>query len=146
MKWTWADFRPADWVVIVIELLVLGVIVFEVWHSLARERQDARRKKLVEQRIAEMREALSRGAELQHTVPGSGDPRVGGWAQAADRWGRETGSLLKSYSAQAETAFLHAANLLPIQYGSVGAAAEYTALLSRLNNLRGIMEKPEIYF
>lgn len=82
---------------------------------------------------------------MQRSTPGNGDPRVGEWAQAVSNWGEETRVLLNSFSAQAESAFLLQVGT-PYVTGSQGAVIEYVFLISGLNNLRGIIEKPDVYF
>ena len=139
------DFRPADLTIVVIEL-VFVVIVSAEWatreiRDCRKRRRQRRRQQEIDLRVRALRDALWKGQELQLRTPGSGDPYVAAWRQAVSNWGEETRVLLKSFSAHAETAFLS-----PYITGSEGAVFEYISLMSRLDNLKGIIEKPDMYF
>jgi len=77
-------------------------------------------------------------------------PKIGGGrAEAEDalsKWCEQTGGLLRSYSPQAETAFLHEIPEPPNKYGSIEAVFHYSRLMQRLTALQGIIEKPDVYF
>jgi hypothetical protein len=129
-----------------IEMLVLLLIAFEVYVGIKERRREHRRKRLVDERVSEMRKAMAAGQVLVLSNPQSDDPRVAGWAQAVSNWSEETRRLLKSYSEHAETAFMLRMPSSPSSYGSRGAVFEYISLLSGLENLKGIIEKPGVYF
>ena len=142
--------RPIDWLVVIVDFLVLlAILIFEI-REIRRERRHDReqrdRRRLVDERVAALRDAMSKGQSLRLCIPGSGDPRVAEWAQAVNKWGEETRVLLKSFSAHAETAFLLPMSVSPYITGSEGAVFEYISLMSRLDNLKGIIEKPDMYF
>jgi hypothetical protein len=63
-----------------------------------------------------------------------------------DSWEQETQNLLRSYSAQSETAFLTDTSLVPSPSGMITDPYRYGKLMMRLQNLREIIEKPEVYF
>jgi hypothetical protein len=137
------EYGPFD------RLVELGVFLFvgyEVVMGIWYRRKAKIRGGLVAQRVAAMRDAMSRGQELQLCTPASGNPNVDEWAQAVSNWGEETRVLLKSFSAHAETAFLMQTPVSPFITSSIGALSEYISLISRLSNLRGIIEKPDVYF
>jgi len=85
-----------------IEMLVFLLIAFEVYVGIKERRREHRRKRLVDERVAEMRKAMAEGQVLVLSNPQSDDPRVAGWAQAVSNWSEETRRLLKSYSEHAE--------------------------------------------
>ena len=143
------DVRPFDCLMLIIEVAVLvAILVFDI-RAVRRERRHDReqrdRRTLVDQRVAALRDALSKGRELQLRTPGSGDPYVAAWRQAVSNWGEETRVLLKSFSEHAETVFSLPMPSLPYITGSVGAVSEFVSLISQLNNLQGIIEKPDVY-
>ncbi len=143
------DFRPADLTIVVIEL-VFVVIVSAEWatreiRDCRKRRRQRRRQQEIDLRVRALRDALWKGQELQLRTPGSGDPYVAAWRQAVSNWGEETRVLLKSFSEHAETAFSLPMPSLPYITGSVGAVSEFVSLISHLNNLRGIIEKPDVY-
>ena len=143
------DFRPADLTIVVIEL-VFVVIVSAEWatreiRDCRKRRRQRRRQQEIDLRVRALRDALWKGQELQLRTPGSGDPYVAAWRDAVSNWGEETRVLLKSFSEHAETAFSLPMPSLPYITGSVGAVSEFVSLISHLNNLRGIIEKPDVY-
>jgi hypothetical protein len=144
------DVRPFDWLMLVVEVAVLlAILIFEV-RAICRERHHDReqrdRRILVAQRVAALRDAMSKGQKLRLCTPGSGDPHVEEWAQAVTNWGEETRVLLESFSAHAGAVFVTQMSSSPHITGSEGALFEYISLISRLDNLRGIIEKPDVYF
>jgi HAMP domain-containing protein len=138
--------RPIDRTVLVVDALVLAVIVTEYIHARNRERRMDRREQQKLRRIESLRQAMSQGRNLQHNVPKdiSGAAQVIlDWRSSVRSWIEETRDLLKSYSAQAETSFLHDPHGIPANYPL--AVPEYGQLVRALNNLREIMERPEVY-
>jgi hypothetical protein len=129
-----------------VELGVFLLVGYEVVMGMRHHRKARSRERCVTQRVAALREAWSKGQELLLSVPGSGAPRVAEWATAVSEWNEETRVLLKSYSAHAEAAFMLRIPESPNRYGSIGAVFEYISLLSGVSNLRGIIEKPDVYF
>ena len=114
------------------ELLVLLLIAYEVVAAICRHR-------VVKRRLNTLFKSMEKGHKLEEDVPHPGWPsdRISTWIQ-------ETQALLKSYSAQAEIAFLHDPHVIPPNYPL--PVREYHLLVTRLNNLRAIMENPEVYF
>jgi type II secretory pathway pseudopilin PulG len=141
--------RHIDVTILVVDLLVLVVIVIEWIRTESRERKQAQkasqREKLVAERIEALRQLMSQGQEIQSNPPPPGDARVDSWSKMADRWGEKTQALLRSYSAPAETSFLHRPPIGPTTYAHIGAQVAYSTLVARLDNLRGIIEKPDVY-
>ena len=128
-----------------LEIGVFLLILYEVIIGVRKNRKEKRRKKQVDERVTALREAMSNGQHLQLSTPAGGSAQVSAWAQAVSNWGEATRKLLKSYSAHAESAFLLQMPMPVNILGSIGAPFEYMQLVSRLANLRGIIEKPDIY-
>src|SRR5207244_8297422 len=129
----------------ILELIIAGVVLAEGIVGLITWMANRKRKRLLAQRTGVLRSAMSKGQELRLSTPVSGNPHVAEWAQAVTNWGEETRVLLKSFSAHAEAAFLMQMSGSPYVNGSIGAAFEYISLISRLDNLRGIIEKQDVY-
>lgn len=140
------DSRPIDQLMLGIEFLVLLLIAYEVGMGIKDRWTEKRRKNLVEKRVGEMRNAIVKGQAIQTAAPKSMDASVAKWASDVDTWEIETRKLLQSYSAQAETAFMIDVPFNPNSFGSIGEPFRYGKLVSRLQNLRGIIEKSEVYF
>jgi hypothetical protein len=73
------------------------------------------------------------------------------WKRDVEKWSARIDALLKGYSIGASAAFLHdsGSSLDSIWYRrevAAGAHEAYETLQRRLNNLRGILERPEVYF
>lgn len=140
-----AGSRPVDILMLVIEFLVLGLIAYEV---LGKVRKDQRIKK----RLIAMRGAMANGHSLQEAIPrGTGiTDAAREWGKSVDLWVEETGRLLETYSPQAVVAFVHDPGELSKSVlaggGPIADPRRYTLLVRRLNNLKDIMEKPDVYF
>jgi hypothetical protein len=138
-----SEYGPFD------RLVELGVFLFvgyEVVIETLHRRKARIRGNLIAQRVSAMRTAMAAGQELMLSTPGSGDARVTEWANAVQNWDAQTRVLLKSFSAQAEAAFLLHVPISPYVTGSVGAPFDYLRLTTGLLNLRGIIENPDVYF
>ena len=123
----------------VMEFLVLSLIAYEVFTAISRDRK-------IRNRLEVLFEAMNKGQELQRRPPSVHEPSliVSEWKTSANSWIENTQTLLRSYSPQAEASFLHDPHTIPPNYPAPWP--EYHLLVVRLNNLRGIMEKPEVYF
>ena len=139
-----ADSKPLDVIMFVMEFLVLLLIAYEVADHVLAKRSERKRKKLIEGRVAILRDAMAKGQKIQHSWPKIGGSRAE-CEDAVSKWCEQTGLLLKSYSAHAETAFLHEVPESPNRYGSIEAVFCYSKLVQRMSNLQGIIEKPDIY-
>ena len=131
----------------VLEIIIAGVVLAEGIVGLITWLANRKRKRLLAQRTGVLRCAMSNGQELQRSIPASGDSHVADWAQAVNNWGKETRGLLKSFSEHAETAFSLPTPSEPYVTGSEGAVLVEARLFltSSLNNLLGIIEKPDVY-
>lgn len=151
--------RPIDRTILVVDLLVLLVILGEWIRSEIRERRAETRERAAEQRrlkaeeraeeikkrIAILQGMMREGRVVQDSVPDINNPmRAAEWRNSVHIWTEKTRALLKSYSPQAETAFLHNSYSFIVAVTNA-APKEYTELAERLNSLRGIIENPDVY-
>jgi hypothetical protein len=136
-----ADSRPVDFVMLVIEFLVLAIIAIEFGSAFRNKRRTKRR-------LEAIRDAMSEGQALQMAAPRGIGATEGSqnWAAAVNAWIAQTHKLLQSYSVQAAASFLHDAGGVGTTYPSLVDSYNYAVLVARLNNLRGVMEKPDVYF
>jgi hypothetical protein len=139
-----ADNRPIDNVMLVVELLVLLLIAYEVWIGILERRKERKRKNDVREKVSALRNAMFEGQKIQHSWPKIGGSRAECEA-ALNSWFEQTTKLLRSYSAHAETAFLCEVPEPPNKYGSIEAVFHYSRLMQRITNLQGIIEKPDVY-
>lgn len=131
----------------VMEFLVLGLIAYEVLMGILERRASNKRKHIIGERVRTLRAAMLEGQRLQQSAVPSGDHRVAAWHQSVMQWTEKTRGLLAPYSPQAETSFDDISDIPHVNtYGSVGDPFVYAHLLARLRNLRGIIEKPDVYF
>jgi len=129
-----------------VELGVFLFVGYEVVIGILHRHKAAVRGKLVAKRIAEMRDLMSQGQDLQQSIPRLMDPQVDAWKQRTREWTEKCSLLLKSYSSHAQTAFLRHPPISPTFFGSNPAPLEFGDLVSRLSNLQNIIEKPDVYF
>jgi hypothetical protein len=141
--------RPIDlgtFFVSIAVLLLTGYMAFLATWPPMRRRQRSRRAL----------QCFNEGEQLRSEVPEvdfQHETRHAAimWAQNVENWSVSTDRLLKGYSADASAAFLHdsGSSLDSIWYKrevAAGAHEAYETLQRRLNNLRGILERPEVYF
>jgi hypothetical protein len=135
--------KPFDWLMLVVEILVLLLIAYEVGTTVLHRLQTKRR-------LASLFALMHRGQELQTTVPGSGttDDQAVAWKSSVEAWANDTHKILATYSPQASARFLHNPVVSRGIYRGIAQNAQgyYESLMMRLENLRAIMEKPEVYF
>jgi hypothetical protein len=122
------------------EFAVLVLIAYEVWDKIADRRRVAKRRKIIFG-------LMNEGQAILDDVPTVHPERVDSWFQSAEAWTKKTQAALEGYSSQALTAFNHL-RLPTVNYPNVcgGAHQSYKALIAKLDNLRSIMEKPEVYY
>ena len=133
----------------VMEFLVLGLIAYEVVVGISHRRKERSRKKLVEARIGALRVALAAGQDILSMSPhGAGvTPGLQVWKETASKWVEDTRKLLESYSPQAATSFMHDSTRgQTMYYVGLVFMNDHHVLLTRLNNLKAIMEQPNVYF
>jgi hypothetical protein len=132
--------RPIDWVMLVIEAAVLAIIAYESIRIALTHHRIEKRKKII-------LGLMNDGQAILEDVPTVHPERVDSWYQSAEAWTKRTRAVLESYSSQALTAFNHL-RLPTVDYPNVspGAHPAFKALIAKLDNLRSIMEKPEVYY
>jgi hypothetical protein len=142
--------RAIDWVMLVIEALVLILIAYEVVIAHLDRRGARMRKQATDRRSEAIRELVSKGHVLLASAPrfGENDMIVAKWKDSLRDWNVEVQTLLKSYSSQALASYNQG---IPKSASFPGLAAgnvqgDYSFLLMRLDNLQNIMEKPDVYY
>lgn len=124
-----------------IELGVLAIIAYEAIHAVIDRKRISRRKTAI-------LGLMGRGQSLLDSVPTDyRSELVDGWAQQGERWIKDAQTLLAAYSSQALGSFNHL-RLSSFNYPNVsaGAHSHFKVLMARMENLRGIMEKPEVCY
>jgi hypothetical protein len=126
----------------IMEFFVLLLIGYEVGSGILYSRKKR-------ERIAGIFGLMSAGYALQRRSPNrnADQSTIDEWISSVNDWIKGTSELLHGYSAQAEAAFLLGTRHDASYPGVAFAAEQYFGLLiTRLDNLQGIMEKPEVYF
>src|SRR5581483_11357980 len=93
--------RPVDWIMLVIEFLVLVLIAYEVFAKVLRDRSVAERRNHL---YFQMVEGLKIHSQA---TPGNHPEDTDGWCKKVMKWEDETRKLLDSYSHQAAASFDH---------------------------------------
>ena len=121
------------------------LIAFEVGNGIWRNRK-------ANKRVAAIFARLAKGQVLQTNAPPAGtvDLNISAqWVESVRAWIQQTHEFLGNYSPQAAASFLHDRGGASVNYGGVSGLVQarewYATLVSRLNNLKDIMEKPDIY-
>lgn len=152
--------KPFDWLMLAVDVLVLGLILYEV---IAGEWRHSRDRKLQRRRadvVTTLSGFMEKGQKLLTRVPCpelAKKLEVDLWQVEAQSWSKEVGEFLSGISPRALTAF----RIIPGTgvmaqgvYAESGASFmidgplrhSHQRLVSHLENLRGITEKPEAYF
>ena len=130
----------------IMEFIVLALIAYEVYAGIRDRRESRKRKRIIDERVRAVREAISKGQHIQCSAVSIGHSGTAAWAQLALKWTADTQTVMAFFSAQAEAAFLDVSEASPMNvHERMGAPQEYSHILARLKNLRGIMENPEVY-
>jgi hypothetical protein len=152
--------KPFDWLMLGIETAVLLLILYEVIASVARHHGATRRQKKLGQIITSLCQFTDEGLKLQRSVPDTAKEEtevLQSWMINTKAWGDKTGEFLAARSQQASAAFLLVHDLSSsdsvvfapsgdVFYLASPLREHYQRLLTQLNNLRQIIEKPEVYF
>lgn len=142
-----SEYGPFD------RFLEIGICLFvgyEVIVTFLDRREKRRRKKLVNSRSEAIRTLISKGHQLLVSAPHSPVsaliPQAAAWIDLVHAWNREVQALLQSYSSQALASYNQG---IPHDASFPGLALathrDYAILLLRLDNLRNIMEKTDVY-
>jgi hypothetical protein len=139
--------RPIDKMLLAVEVLALGFIVYEFFSGRFHRWKTHRRVKRI-------RRCFATGQQLQSDAKnkiryGGPEEPMRAWIQSVTDWTQETDTQLKRYSVQASQAFQYDPgamfNPLVADLFEPTAKATYLRLQHCLNNLRQIMEKPDVY-
>lgn len=108
----------------------------------------ALRRRKLKTRLAKLFSLLARSHNLQQNVPMGNDPSViDRWSDDVRTWVEETIQYLDGYSHQAALSFQHTQKSSSAQQGVPAVVGErYGNLVQYIENLRGVMEKPEVYY
>jgi hypothetical protein len=124
-----------------VEFAVLAVIAYEAIHHAINHRRIGKRKAVI-------LDLMNEGQSLLAAVASTRQPeRVAGWTRQVEDWIAKTQTILQGYSSQASGSFNHL-RLAPFNYPDIapGAHDHFKVLQARIENLRSIMEKPEVYY
>jgi hypothetical protein len=151
--------RPIDWLMLVIEALVLLLILYEVIVGDIRHRRERQSRLAISKRVSELSWLMDKGQRIQTCVP---DPQITNWQlvkpwiDSVQAWKEETNTFLAARSPRASSAFMlitDAGNMDSVvhfsgrQFALTGEVREfYQRLVIQLANLRRIMEQPDAYF
>lgn len=132
--------RPIDWLMLVIEFLVLGLIAAELIHQLYRHFRVARITK-------RLNRYASQGQAFQWSVPKDLNTDITPWDKNVKMWIQEVEIFLETKcSEQAKARFIHfKVRSTPTLRIPDALHATFLELESRLENLNAIIEKPEVY-
>jgi hypothetical protein len=126
----------------VMEFLVLALIAYEVGSVIFHRRK-------VRTQLAGIFNLISKGHTIQRSAlrEVAGEERINEWITSVNEWDEETATFLKRFSSQAVATFQQGV-WRDASYAGVAFNAQRSLglLLLRLDNLQGIMEKPEVYF
>lgn len=149
--------QPIDWWLLAADVAIVALII---WLDVPERIHKRRCAKIV----PFLFEFMDKGQKMQNDVPepspGSPNqdwPRFQAWVTSVNNWSSETNGFLASKSARASASFLLVVdsssrdNLIYRPdgrsfYVSGGVRLCYQRLVSQLDNLREIMEKPDVYF
>jgi hypothetical protein len=145
---------------LVVEVLVLALIAYEVIVGVRRHRRKRERKQRIGHITAGLSVFMEQGKALQGGVPChelARELEADLWMVEADKWATEAGEFLAAHSSTASVAFRltpGTGTMAMVVQNSEGATFTidgrqrhaYQRLVSRLENLSGIIETPEVYF
>jgi hypothetical protein len=151
--------RPFDWLMLVIEALVLIVIIFAEITGWMRRRRESRRHSFLNAKSLELSKMMDIGQRLVSTVP---NPSFASpqefmlWVHSVAGWTDKVSKIMSLDSPHAVTDFMLAADSQSIDamvsaHGRSFALSgeiweSYWRVVTRLENLRRIVERPEAYF
>ena len=150
-------FRAPDVWLLIVELLVLGLILYDVLSGVLHKRKMAKR-------LSELFPLLERGQRLQTSIP-VGPSSVSlpdfeatqRWMSDFKAWNSETETFLSRKSSKAASIFRHVINAARTDRAMWGRSGEvhylsgeigntYQLLQVKLDNLHRIIGNPDAYF
>jgi len=140
-----ADSRPVDIFMLVIEFLVLAIIGIESGiHFVGWLKRRGK--------VAKVNEFMVRGQSIQSSAPvgQASREKLAEWVSLAENWEKDVKIYLSKHSAQASAMFLQNVStaMMSVSYNQVtpDIRVQFERFSTRLINLRAVMERPEIYF
>jgi hypothetical protein len=136
--------RSIDWVMLVVEILVLAIIAAEGIYSVIRR---FRVRRITKRILAFIEEGQALQSKFPPGILKINDAIIA-WKNSVQIWVDSVETFLKvECSRQAAATFLHyIPNQLWSDVISEGNIRPYAELLMRLGNLQSIMENPDVYF
>jgi hypothetical protein len=155
--------KPFDWLMLFIEVAVVGLILYEIIADGFRRRAEATHRRFIDQQALELMQSLARGRRWLGAVPNTSycnkpvaDQLDTAWIKDVQAWVRDTNSFLQKHSPKASATFMsiadagHVSTVIgnhPHTYIVRGQAETwYVALTVHLENLQRIVTTPEAYF
>jgi hypothetical protein len=155
--------RPFDWLMLFIEIAVVGLILYEIIADALRRRAEARRERFIHEQIIALTQRLTKGKRLHGGVPNTTtcNPQTAErmdnvWIEQVGMWITDTEKFLSSRSPRASAEFMALIDSGPVNlyvgntphgYFLRKESAEwYGNLTIHLENLQRIMSTPEAYF
>jgi hypothetical protein len=135
-----SGIRAVDWVMMVMEFLVLVLIAYEVGMPILERRKQRKYR-------AAITSLMTEGQGLCESVPDNRGTDPHDWIVTVDSWIDKTRGQLQNYSPNAVAAFNQEYWVeiqAPISIAD-GARPHYYKLAGKLKNLHDIAEKLEVY-
>ena len=136
-----SEVRPFDWIMLAVEVLVLALIAYEVGVPLYKRKKTSERTKI-------LFSLMSEGQAILRKAPSVGQfTEADRWAKSVDSWTVKVENQLTAYSPQAAVAFAQAVKLdVRIPHVAPGVELHYRIITEKLENLRNITEKADVYY
>ncbi len=151
--------RPLDWIMLIVEILVLFIIAYDFIAERFRRWTDKKRRSFLDALVLQLSPLLDEGNRIRLTIP---DPLattpffISRWIDIASSWTEKTKTVIASYSSSASAAFMlisdsqwvdDAVSYHGHNFFLSGPTLEaYKAITLHLENLQRMMDRPEMYF
>ena len=157
-----SEVRPFDWLMLIIEVLVLLLILYEVIANAVHAYKGRKRELALSLIVTSLTEFMEKGRNLQLGTPDpsmSSPDEVSTWIDSVKLWAKDTNDFITRHSLRATVSFalIEGTGVMAnpqVVYTESGYSfpiegpqrESYQRLVVQLNNLRSIIEKPEAYF
>jgi hypothetical protein len=151
--------RPFDWLMLVVEVLVLVIIAYEFIAEALRRRTDQKRRLFLNALVLRLSPLIDEGERIRSTAP---DPLattqyfITRWTDSVSSWTKKTEALIAGHSSSASATFMlisesqcvdDAVSYHGHHFFLSGPTSEtHKALTLHLENLRRMVDRPEAYF
>jgi hypothetical protein len=134
------DTRPIDWLMLIVEVLVLILIAYEVAKPMIRRFR-------VRRRIAVVLGCVSEGMQLKQEASRLTVPDLDRWKDSIQTWSNTAFEKVNRMSPQAGDRFANVTSLRASSYLGIIPEAQdiYALLIYRLEVLRAIAGEPDVY-